>query len=414
MFSDPNFDKPRPLEKTKTFKKMSQDANHVKIQYLNKASIDFAKNWFPLSLNTQSFDLLSNEIKKFQEFLEVNKLWSNSKMFHFEVKEIEDVELTKPKNFVDKVNYENTLQQMVRNLNPLLELDISYRLNQVSVHFVNYPCSNDRVTDTLTLTDLQPGEKNCLFFQILYIKLIFQMLNYKLKKDTFYKSVCIHQLSKPTTFVYLIGYLKYTFQTEYFISMSLLNTEPVAVSESKAEDATQTGYQTRAARAQTTERLLLELNNKFLARGTNITAAFYELFKNQEVKKISYELYTEPPSLTADDLLFSNFPLTLMDRYIQQNILFDKQLNSLKDTYSIFRCSQPVRRGQKACILNQDFFDKKIKKVGLEKQKQKLIQKLDTYKHFSLDINTASTQIKRNEPVFLNNAYSSIFLTEGK
>lgn len=410
MFSDPNFDRSRPLEKAKTFKKISQDANHVKIHYLNKASIDYAKTLFS-SVNTQSFELLSKEIKKFQEFLEVNKLWSNSKMFHFEVRNVKDEVMTQPKKLTPE---DITLFDSIKNLNPLLEPSPNFKLNQVSIHFVNYPCSNDRVTDTLTLTDLHPGEKNCLFFQILYIRLIFQMLSYKLKKDTFYKSVCIHQLSKPTTFVYLIGYFKYTFQTEYFISMSLLNTEPDVVSESKAGEATQTGYQTRGARAQTTERLLLELNNKFLARGTNITAAFYDLFQNQESKKISYELYMEPPSLTADDLLFANFPLTLMDRYIQQNILFDKELTSLKDTYSIYKCSQPAKRGQKACNLNQDFFDKKIKKVELEYQKQKLIQKLDSYKHFSSDINTASTQIKRNQPVFLNSAYSSIFLKEGK
>lgn len=408
-------------ETQKTFRKISQDDRHVKVQYLNRNTIDLIKSRSPnASLQTRSFELLSAEIKKFDQFLSVNQTWSNMVRLHFEVKSIQDVELNKPSDNARKTAYNDVVKKFVEILDPLTPTTSpEYKLNEVTVKFLNYSCANDRSTKTVTLSNFSPSEKQCLFFQILYMKLIYQLLGYKLDRDAFYKSVCIHRLPKPTTFVYIINYLKYVFTSEHFISMSLLDTIADVTPDraARATEGAQTGYRTRASQTQATERLMDELNDKFLARGTNIPAAFFNLFKTSlesTVATFKCEIYTEAPALAEGDLLFANYPLNLMNRYIQQNILFNQKLDSLRDSYNIFKCLAPKKRGQQACNLSKDYFDQKIEKVDLTNQKQKLVQKVQTFNNLFKNLKKATQQLEKNEPVFVNNAYSSIFLTEGK
>lgn len=402
----------------KLYKKLSQDDNRVKVQYLSEKSINHHKiQGYSNLLRPETLDELKAEIKKFDQFLEINQNWSNNVRSHFEVKEVEDVEQNKPVEALQKIAYDSSVRDFLQVLSPLsmgFRLTEHDKINLVTIKLMNYPCANDRVTNTVTLSNFSPGEKQCLFFQIYYIKYIFQLLKYKLDKDAFYRSVCIHQLPKPTTFIYIIGYVKYVFVSEYFISMSLLDTIPDVASESKAAEGTQTGYATRSSQSQTTERLMDELKNKFLSRNLNIPAAFYKLFTDS-LNTFKCELYTEEAlALGEGDLLFYNYPKSLYTRYQAQNVNFNTNLDSLRDTYSIYKCAGPKKKGQKACNLSKDFFDKKIETLNLTNQKQKLGQKVQTFNNLFSDLTTATTQLERNEPVFTNNAYSSIFLTEGK
>jgi hypothetical protein len=381
--------------------------------YFDEASIENLKNTGAVR-NTGLLDSFGNvfiEKKKFIDFLEINKAYSNNQVYHFEIANLED----------KKTQNEELSNSILKTMRPYLNQPVEnlggtwYTLNEMNIRFPNFECANSR--DALTevgrenISDniqFRPGEKNLLYFQITYIKLMFQELGYDLEKNSFSKSLCIFDLGEPRTFVYLIDNLKYTFTSSFFISMSLLYTKKKT--EEKTKKVVGSVYGTRATRQQTVTKLILELYNKFISESVNIKYILYKLAENENISRISTEIYNNVSSPDKNVLVFTNFPLTDIPRRIHQNKEYLEQIERLNDTKNTIKCMTPKNKSQPVCSQSSSFVTAKSQNFQLLLEQTRLekliIYNISLRKFYNIEV----SQRKLNEPVYRNNAFTSIFL----
>ena len=386
-----------------SFIRTQEKTTGIVFEYLSSNSLQALSN---RGVNMTVFESLGVELDKYQVFMYLNTQFTNVKISHFEVSEI------KNEDNVDSAK----IRQIVWNVDPSLISDDRLmrvmNLNKTTVSFGNVECKNKRENSkeaekAPSLSNFTENDRIYLYFQMTYIKLMFQNWNYNLKRDSFPKAVCIHELDTPITFVYYIDNLKYTFSCRFYISISLLYTVKGVDQVRQTQNITRV-IPTRALVSQSTENLITQLKARFLSQSTDVKMLLYEI----AAQHIECQIYTEYNPTDAD-AVFSNFPLSNIQTYVAKNQEYSKKITQFADEYKLMfnlKNNPECEQNTPLCTANTNYIKEKNKNTILQNEKKKIETQIQTTEKFLNLILEKKSLLKANKTVFQHNCYTNIFL----
>jgi hypothetical protein len=366
----------------------------------------------------------------FQKFIDLHNLnekFSNQQLRHFDIRDIAVYQK-------DDSLFVQVLQRSLLGQSPM-KPHYSFDLVNVLRYVTNtFSCQNDRTQTDATAalssvpTHFTNNDRSIILFQTMYMKHMLTKAGYVLDPRHFLASICLVELPAAQQFSYYLDQIQYSFQTQYFLTLSIKYieawTQPAAARASVAKKVTR-----QTLKAVSTSALLYEVIKEF---NKDITLEdMYTFVSSLDVKSLNATQAATAPPITIT--IFDNFDISLatapataptfwnftadqLQQINQLNKQLKERIQELNDDYTHIQAISTTTQASNQLLLEKQALEQQKKN-----EKRTLIKELITIKN-SVDkelnlqyfLLSYSTLLEKNRDTYRHNLYSNIFLTTGK